>query len=286
MVASFGLAGISDGQLLDTRFKGDLTLAYVNAAKSAPDGRFYTPLGRYSTFGIRSSFAAGFTAYISQRLQRIPGDVDNELFDEYYVEDEGFWRVGKQYMPFGGGTLLHESVRAARGDNNLIIEGVKLALAVVDSGPGRQSGFVGRMGGKSLGFSFAVGRHFGINGTALPTVRNLENSPGLGGGWRQAYGLDINRKFGKLVFKVDAVALRDPETALESEIQIGDLFVSYDLEKKLQLAAGASQVSGEDVTHWRMMATYAVAKGLSVETMLRQNSDRFVDFSVMVRAKF
>jgi len=273
-------------QLTDTRFKADISLTYVNATQSSPEANFYTPLGRYSTFGLRSEFTAGFSGFISQRLQRIPGDADLELFDEYYVEDEGFWRLGKQYVPFGGGTLIRESVRAARGDNNLILEGIPVAIAIVDSGTDRQSGIIGRIGGKSAGFSFAVGRHFGINASSLATIRKVEDSPGPGRGWRRAFGFDVNRKFKKLVLKIDAVVLSGGETENDLDLQVGDFFASYDVYKRVQISAGVSLIRGQSDTFTRAAIAYTAYKGVTVESMIRHNNRQFVDFSVTLRTRF
>src|SRR5207253_1549758 len=120
---------------------------------------------------------------ISQKFAKIPNDPDRDLLDQYYLEDEGIWRIGKQYLPFGSGRFLHESVLAVRGDTQLVLEGLPIVAAAVDNGKGRQRGFVGRIGSR-LGLSFALGSHFGINATSFTLVRRPEDSPGVGHGYK------------------------------------------------------------------------------------------------------
>src|SRR5688572_31745900 len=90
--------------------------------------RWYDPLGKHSTVGLSMILEPGFRVVVTEKLQRMP--TDNDQLDEYYIEDEGNWRVGKQYLPFGRQTLLHESVQGGRVDTNLIIEGLPISFAV------------------------------------------------------------------------------------------------------------------------------------------------------------
>jgi hypothetical protein len=270
-------------QLADVRFRGDLSFGLIQS-----DGlraRAYTPLGRFSTLGIQAMLPVGIKANIFQRVSNLPNDVDNDGFDEYSVEDPGSWKLGKQYLPFGGGTLMRETALAVRVDSALIFEGLPLAIAIVDQGRGRQYGLSARLGSKGLGASVAIGRHFGINGTSLAVI----NRPSIGeeNGWQRMFGADWNRRFGRFHAKIEGVILRGAEGISDDE-EFVDVYVGYDIGqgRRHSIGFGATREIGNDVTNFRLMGTYTAQKGVQLEGMLRQTSNSFVDFSVFLRIKF
>ncbi len=148
---------------------------------------------------------------VAQRLQRIPNDGDEEQLDQYYVEDPGLWRLGKQYLPFGRGLLLRESGRAARGDTNLIFQNLPISAAICDNGRDRTRGVFGRVG-STVGVSFAVGNNIGIQGTSLNAVRRPEDNPGAGRGYKFALGVDGAKRFWIFTVQGEVLALRRGHT--------------------------------------------------------------------------
>jgi hypothetical protein len=272
-------------QAPDVRIKGDLSFSLIRENQNDFGFRAYTPLMRFSTVTLQTMLPIGFRVNLSQRVSNLEGDADSDPLDEYYIEDVGSWRIGKQYLPFGGGVLFRETAKAARVDSSLIFEGLPLSFALVENGQGRQSGVVSRLGSRGQGISAAIGRHWGINGTALVTIRSIGSGLGVGKGWRQAYSVDWNRRFGKVSSRVEAVFLRQPET-VENEMDILDLQVTYDLGRKHSAVAGLSQVLGNPSLWWRVGGSYTAQKGVQIEGLLRTQSGSFVDLSVMLRLRF
>ena len=273
-------AAITQGQAPDVRIKGDVSLSYIN--NEGASLRTITPLNRYSTISLSTLTPLGFNILLSQRFSYIRDDADNEFFDEYYIEDPGSWRIGKQYLPFGGGLLMRESALAARVDSNLIFEGLPLSIALVDAGKGRQAGIIGRLGGRGYGFSAALGNHWAINGSALSLFQLL--GPGLGreSGYQQAFGFDWNQRAGRLTSRYETLALRRPNAGGD-ELNLSDLSFTYDLGGRNSLLLGVS--SGLD--RWvRFGGTYNAKHGVSVEVLTRGTNGTFVESSVTLRVKF
>lgn len=154
-------------QIPDVRFQLNAIGSFAATDPGSSNFRFYSVFGRPSVASLRFTLETGFTGFISQKLERIPRDGDPDQLDQAYLEDAGIWRVGKQVLPFGTTEILRETAIGARADTSLIFEGLPVAAVICDAGPGRQRGFVGRIGTRSYGFSLAVGHHFGIDGTSL-----------------------------------------------------------------------------------------------------------------------
>lgn len=272
-------------QAPDVTIKGDLSLGFVSGKESPVGFRLITPLARFSTISLSTLTADGLTIKASQRLASISGDADNELFDEYYVEDAGSWRVGKQYLPFGGQFLLRESVLAARLDTSLIFEGLPLSIAFVDGGAGRQYGFVGRLGASGLGFSIASGAHWGVNGTAFAPAREFGSGLGRGSGFSRVLGFDWNRRFGKVTVRYESLSLIDPEIG-GPDSQLDDLGVTYDLGNRHLIGLGWTKGFQTDGRILRVTGSYNARKGFSGEAMFRTLDGRFLDVSMMLRVRF
>ena len=270
----------AQSQAPDVRIKGDVSFSYINN-----DGvglRTISPLGRYSTISLSTLSPLGFNILLSQRFSFIRDDADNEFFDEYYIEDPGSWRIGKQYLPFGGGQILRETALAARVDSNLIFEGLPLSLALVDAGKGRQAGVIGRLGGRGYGFSAALGAHWGINGTAFNLFQSL--GPGLGRerGYQQAFGFDWNQRSGRLTSRYESVALRLPNGG-DDALNLTDFSLSYDLGDRNSLLVGLSQGNERWI---RFGGTYNAKHGVTVEALTRAMNGRIVESSVTLRVRF
>lgn len=268
----------------DVRFKLDLILSYRSSRHGPDIARFYDALGHYSTFGLIFYLEPGFRTFFSEKLQRVDNDPDNQSLDEYYIEDEGIWRIGKQYLPFGRG-LVRESVTAIRGDSNLIVEGVPIAVAYCDAGEGRQRGVVGRIG-STFGLSFAIGEHFGINSTALTLVRRIEDSPGVGSGWKNMIGMDYSVKHGLWTYTGEFVSLLDPEAANVRESIVADVNVTYFQNKKTTLGAGLSRDFSSNSAFTRVFGSFSLVKGLVLEPIVRFRNLGIYDLSIGLRFKF
>ena len=270
----------AQSQAPDVRIKGDLSFNYINN-----DGvglRTISPLGRYSTISLSTLSPLGFNILLSQRFSFIRDDADNEFFDEYYIEDPGSWRIGKQYLPFGGGQILREAALAARVDSSLIFEGLPISLALVDAGKGRQAGVIGRLGGRGYGFSAALGSHWGINGTAFNLFQSL--GPGLGreNGYQQAFGFDWNQRAGRLTSRYESVALRRSNSSGD-DLNLTDLSFIYDLGGRNSLLLGLSQ--GKQ--RWlRFGGTYNAKHGVTVEALSRAMNGSIFESSLTLRIRF
>lgn len=278
-------AGLSRAQAPDVRIKGDVSFGLTSSKEFSLGGKSYTPLGRHSTVSLQTYLPIGLKIVLSERIQTITNDTDDDSFDEYYIEDTGSWRVGKQYVPFGSGAFFRQSVVSARLDSNLLLGGLPLAIAVADGGMGRPYGIVGRIGGRGLGLSFCFGRHWGVNSSALALTQSVQKPEGLGNGWKQAIGVDVYRRSGKFVYRTEALVLRQPEgTSIDKEM--GDFQVTYDLGHRHSAFIGVSKVIGEDPTFTRLGSTYTAAKGIQLEAMYRLQDRNFRDFSVFLRFRF
>ena len=269
-------------QAPDVRARLDfaLTLDYRN--DDSQTSRLYSPLGRPSTVALSLVLETGYNVVVSERLQRLPHDADGDIFDEAYIEDPGIFRVGKQYLPFGAGRLLRESAAAARIDSNLIAEGVPVALAYCDAGPGRQSGLV-LHAGRALGASLAVGDHFGISGTSLGVVRHPEDAAGRGGGWKQAFGFDASRRLGKLALSAEFGAFNGgPQRSLS----VLDLETTYYSDGYRTIGLGYTHSDGErGADLLRLFGRIHAARNLDLEPFLRLRNGDLYDLALTLRLR-
>jgi hypothetical protein len=276
---------IVHAQIPDVRVKFDLrTVIRADEARD-PQIRFYDVQGTHSTVAFTFRLEPGFRAFVAQRLERFPHDADTSLVDEAYIEDEGIWRVGKQYLPFGSGRILRESVPAARADTNLIIEGLPVSVAACDGGTNYTRGVIGRLGSR-IGASFAFGRHFGIAGTAFTQFRHPEDSVGRSRGYRQALGVDAERTYQTITVKGEAIALRDGETPRDPNLEIVDLAGSFRFARESYGTVGYTAVTAGIADVLRIGATVRLDARSSLEPMLRFSKGKVYDFSVAWRFRF
>ena len=283
---TFGfLSCVASAQIPDVKIKGDFSLGLVSSKDFSLGAKSYTVLGRYSTFSLQATLPVGLKVFLSERSETITNDPDQESFDEYYVEDPGSWRVGKQYIPFGSGGFFRQSVLSARVDSKLLLEGLPLSIAFVDGGKGRQYGISGRVGSRGLGVSFCIGRHWGINSTALGLTQSLQAPEGIGNGWKQAYGIDLNRRSGKVTYRTEVLLLSEAE-GTSTDKELGDIQVGYDLGHRHSANFGISKSFGDTDILYRFGGVYNVAKGVQIESLYRLTNGNFRDFSVFVRIRF
>lgn len=277
-------AGGSFAQSPDVVIKVDAGLHHRSPHAGETTLRWYDSLGKHSTVGIQLLLEPGFRAYFSERLQRIENDGDNEQLDEYYVEDPGSWRLGKQYLPFGRNLILRESARAARGDTNLLLPGFSISGAMFDNGTNRNQGVIGRIGG-TVGASAAVGRHIGIQGTSFNAVQRPEDAAGAGCGYRLALGLDAARRFGRYLIEGEFVVLREGHTAADADREISDLVFNFSTNKRKKIAIAWSRDWRQNQDFLRATAEIAISQQVWIEPILRLNRDGWYDVGVSVRAK-
>lgn len=276
---------MASAQNPDVRFLVDTTLAYRTIHKGSQTIKFYSPTGRFSTASLTFTLEPGLRVYFSQRLARIKGDADDEIFDEYYIEDERLWRLGKQVLPFGSGRLIRESVLGARGDTNLIIEGLPVSLVAFDSGADKPRGFLAQVG-SHLKLSVAIGRHIAQSASSLALVRAPEDSLGKGSGFERAFGISGDRTLGKWRFDGELVHLQRPETVRDTAGTITDFLVEYRPRLKEVWGLGRSEYATAGVTIYRVQASIPTINRSAIEPMIRFKDKRIYDMSVSLRVKF
>jgi hypothetical protein len=200
------------------------------------------------------------------------------------VEDEGIWRVGKQYLPFGSGRLVRESVVAARGDTSLVVEGFPIAAAYAQGERGRQEGFVARIGGR-LGLSAFIGDHFGIDGTSLAYVRKPEEAPGKGRGYKQAYGIDYSKGIGNFNLAVEGVAFRSPNHSSDEEFEVFDFSATYTPSKYHNYTVGWTRRTSPSEDFIRLRGSVFLTNNVFLEPMVRYRDGKNYDFNIAVRVR-
>lgn len=271
-------------QAPDVTIKLDARLNYRSAPKDANTQRMYDSLGNYSLVSLSFKLEPGFNVLVSQKLQRFDGNRDKDLLDQYYIEDEGIWRLGKQYLPFGGGKLVRESAFAARGDTNLIIEGIPISAAAVQGEGGRQSGAVGRLGGR-IGFSFFYGEHFGIDGTTLTLTRTPREALGKGRGYKRAFGLDFSKGIGEFNLAFDSVVFREPNSSLDDNFEAADVSATYTPSKYQTYFAGWTWRTNPSANYWRLGGSVFLTNGVYIEPMVRYRNGEVFDFNLAIRVR-
>jgi len=283
-----GILGLSTAVLAqspDVIIKTDLRLVYASERGGANSVRWYDIMGRYSTVSLSFTLEPGFKALVSERLQALEHTGDSELLDEYYIEDPGNWRLGKQYLPFGRGVLLREAGRAARGETSLFLEGLPVVLALCDSGPGQPRGAVGRIGGR-IGISAAVGEHFATSASALTPIRRPEDAPGKGEGYRLIVGADFSKRLGSVMVQGEFASLRQGEGSRSPETDVSDLSFSIKPRPLTFVTVAWSRNWGSHTDFFRLEGSLPVYRGIALEPIVRMRGSSFWLGSVALRMKF
>jgi len=276
------LPGIVLAQIPDVQIKLDARLDYEVFQGASSAIRWYDPLGHQSLVGLQLGLEPGLRAYVSQRLERIPHDGDPDQLDEYYVEDPGSWRVGKQVLPFGAG-MIRESAVGARSDTSLFLREVPIHFALFDSGTGRQRGVMGRLG-RRLGFSFADGDHLGISATSMTLIRAPEDSPGLGSGYHRIFGADFAEKFGITRLGAEYVMLRGGNPSLTNQ-DVLDMSATATPWKGQSFTAGVTRSFDQPANFVRGQASITIYNHVTVEPLLRYRDGHFYDFAVSLHVR-
>lgn len=278
------LGTVAAAQAPDVVIKLDARLNYRSAPDDANTQRLYDSLGNYSIVSLGFKLEPGFKVYVGQKLQRFDGGRDPDMLDEYYIEDEGIWRVGKQYLPFGAGRLVRESAFAARGETALIVESVPIVAAFAQGEKGRQQGFVARIGGR-LGGSVFLGDHFGIDGTSLALIRKPDHALGKGRGFKQAFGLDYSKGIGNFNVAFEGVAFRDPNDSSDEDFEVFDVSATYTPSKYHNYTVGWTRRTHPTADFMRFRGSVFLTNNVYLEPMVRYRDGRNYDFNVAVRVR-
>lgn len=278
-----GLAAGASAQIPDVKLHLDAVAAYRDNSLRNTRIRYYSSFGQFSTVALQFELEPGFTAFLSQKLERIPGDHDNNSIDEGYVEDPGIWRIGKQYLPFGTGNILKESVYSVRTDTQLVLEQLPIRVAYCDAGDGRQQGVVARLG-TNVGMSLAIGEHFGINGTSLTQIRRPEDAR-LNSGYRRAFGMDAGLNYGAFGVVGEAVILREGESPVDVDRSIFDLSATFRQRSYLVFSFGFTHEVTSNWNTFRALAEVEMTENLSARPYVRMRNGGIWDAGFELRIK-
>ncbi|MBI5707983.1 MAG: hypothetical protein HZC36_13450 [Armatimonadetes bacterium] len=278
----FGAAGLA--QTPEVLVRLDLNLSFSSGPGTDTLFRAYDLKGRASTVGLHFSLEPGFLAVVSQRFQKVPTSADQNQLDESYVEDPGYWRAGKQFVPFGVGRILVESVSAGRIERFVGGDQVPATLALCQDLKGLARGFVGRLGGK-FAISFAFGENFGVSATSLANVRKLDEAPGKGMGWGRVYGADFTSRRDHWTASVEvarfdrgATSAVRPETVSDVEFRLSPI-------KDKSLTFGWGRLWEKGVNVFRLEAHLPVASGLWLDPIVRMRDGKFMDAAFQIGVK-
>jgi len=270
----------------DIFFNVDGRMQFLSGSQGPTFVRFYDNLGRHSVGSITFYTEAGFQGFVSEKFERIPGDADTDSLDQYYIEDPGIWRLGKQYLPFGSGRFLHESVLAARAETQLAFEGFPIVVAACDNGDKRQRGVVGRLGSR-LGFSFALGEHFGINATSFCLVRRPEDSPGVGHGYKTMFAVDYSKNAGPLLdLGGETILLTGGATPSDHDDAMFDVTAKLQPEPNRSVTVGWTRDNWQRADFYRLMGAFTLSKNLILEPIVRYRNTALFDAGLTLHFKF
>lgn len=264
--------------------KLDLNLSFSSGPGTDTLFRAYDLKGRTSTVGLHFSLEPGFLAVVSQRFQKVPSSADQNQLEESYVEDPGYWRAGKQFLPFGVGRILVESVSAGRIQRLVGGDQIPATLAVSEDLKGLPRGFVGRLGSK-FGVSFAFGENFGVSATSLANVRKIEDAPGRGRGWGRVIGADFTSKREHWTASVEVAHLdRGATDAILSET-VSDIEFRLSPVPDKVLAIGWGRLWKKGVDVFRIEGHLPIASGLWLDPVVRLRGGKLMDAAFQIGVK-
>lgn len=276
------VAGIAQAQVPEVALfvEGTPTVSFRDGSR--PQLTWYDLDGRPSLVGLRMILESGHRVYVAQRLQRIGTSGDPDGIDEYYIEQRGFWRAGKQLLPFGRRNFVREYALAARLDTELLADEVPISIAYCDAGPGRNRGVVMRIG-RNLGASVAAGNHFGVQSTTLSQLRGLGAAPGQGGGYRLAVGTDVSVPFAGGLGTIEVVSFRDGERPKDEELTAS--FVEIVWEGGVPIRLGWARNWTDPLDVYTVTMPFTVNQKTSIEPTVRYSGGRVTVFAATLRVK-
>lgn len=283
-ILATALSGFALAQSPDVRIRSDIRVNYRSIVNGDSALRWYDALGRPSLIMVEFELEPGFKAHVAERFQKIRGDADEEQLYEYYVEDPGLWKVGKQMMPFGRNALIRDMGRGARGDTNLLLDRLPMVLAVADNGPGRLRGAFVRVGSR-FGVNGAFGNGIAAQSGSLTLVRRPEAGPGKGRGYRLAIGMDYSQRIGDTTLKAEALGLRRGQTPADVDTEITDLSLTYDTPKEWSATLGWSREWNARFNMFRAEGQVEVYRNVYLEPMIRFRDGSLFDAGISLRVK-
>ncbi|MBL8067231.1 MAG: hypothetical protein JNM28_02180 [Armatimonadetes bacterium] len=245
--------------------------------------RWYDAYAFPSTFGIKGRFSDGQRFAVTQRLAKQLSDGDPDQVDEFYLENPGEWKIGKQAIPFGQKVLYRETAPALRLSTQLLFEGARVDFAVLDAGPGRPRGVIGRIGGNS-GLSFAFGEHFAVQDTALAILRQDVAGLGRGRGYQSMYGADTTIFAFPYTFEAEAISLRQGHTPLDGDRDITDLRAGYQLPNgRDRLRVAWSHDWSDKIDSFRIDGEFVLANQVVLMPHIRFGSNGLGQYGTTLR---
>lgn len=280
LTASIAVAGTA--QVPNVLVKLDASMSVRGGKNSNSQFYGYDPMGRHSIVSLHFTLEPGFDVVLAQRFQGIDHDRDKEQLDEYYIEDKGLWRVGKQYLPFGRG-VVRDSVYAASLRSTFGSQAIPVEVAYVDGGPNVSKGVTGRIGDR-IGISASFGDRFWGNAGSLAVIRKPENSPGRKRGYKTAYGIDASFAFAKnSVVTIEHVSLSDGEQPLDDSLEVTDLKFTFLPGPKKSIATGITFEGRSRTFLVRLQGQYPIYEAFEIEPFLRWRNGRFYDAALTLR---
>ncbi|MBS1709991.1 MAG: hypothetical protein JSS65_14855 [Armatimonadetes bacterium] len=272
---------MAQAQTPDFAFFADLrpTLARENDRRVVY--RWYDLDGRPSVVGFRLILESGNRVTVSQRIRRVDTDADTEALDEYFIESRGFWRLGKQYLPFGAGTILRPSALAARVDTNLLYEDAPIKIALADNGKGRSRGVAGRIGG-NFGLSFAYGDSWGIEATDLTAFQLPKEALGRDRGYQLALGADTTLFWRGVTVVGEYVVLRNGESPDDKDLDLSVLRITAPLlPTRLKLTGEWARDWTDQRDYYRFTGDVPVSRALTWHPFVRFEGTKVKDFGLV-----
>lgn len=255
-----------------------LTLYFMNrqlGAKSA-DFHAYDDQGHFSIFSLQASTEQGLHAYVSERLERPSHDPDRDSLEQYYLEDPGVWRIGKQYLPFGGGHILNDLALAVRSDQTIAIWGLPVTVIGADNGRGRTQGVAVSLGG-NFGLAAAVGQNFGISSSSLLAVRLPDASPGVGNGYKRIYDAWYRESRRDSGFWLEAASLQmgdSLQTKDDFVVSAGVVFTPF---KGKSFTLSAAHDSSQRADFYAVSSSFRVNKSMTLLPFIRFKNGQLFD---------
>ncbi|MEJ5170876.1 MAG: hypothetical protein WHU10_07810 [Fimbriimonadales bacterium] len=284
-VAALGLVGgLALAQTPQVSAQLDASLTYRSVSGGDTTVRTYDSLSRPSTVRLSLALETGWNLTVRERFEKLPNDPDSESMLEYYLEDPGLWRVGKQALPFGSGFLCPMHAKAAAGFFPLPLGGIPVAAALVDDGGGRPQGVVVRAG-RTVGLSAGVGRYLGVGSQTLAVFRNPDEPLGRGRGFRSAFAFDAVRKSGAWRLGVEHVRLWDGETPADRTVDATDLWARLEPSRYRALLLGWTREWNSGAEVLRAGGSFLVVRNVWFEPLVRYRDGRFQDLGLTMRVR-
>jgi hypothetical protein len=278
-------AGLIQAQNPNVAFRVDLVPTYISSKGSDNRVRWYDALGRFSTVGFGINLETGHYVLVTERMARIRNDRDREQLDELYVEDPGLWRLGRQYLPFGAQGIYREVGNAIRIDSEKFAKHLVASIAVVDNGPGRTRGAIGRVGTRQAGLSLGWGERFGQSSTVLAVVRDVEQ-PLAGIGSRVLLGADVRLPAGALDVIAEHLLMRRGNSAKDVSRDVTDLRVSSQQNSAAKFVLGWSRDWTRKSDFYRIESELVVVKNVALKSLVRFEGGAWKDLSIGARIRF